>query len=256
MKNAFTLAEVLITLGIIGVVAAMTIPTLISNTNGAQFKAVYKKALSTMNQAVLMNVALEDTDFSTLKDDSGSTGGNHVAGSLAAMLEDRLQSATDVSSTYFTEVDTNSGTLPTSTIEVTVSCTAEDKNNAASAADGSAEKLCANANIATGETSADVTGDITFAPTAGSYYVYALADGTYFGFNKEAQSCSKGNLDCIGFIDVNGSTNPNTVVECDDPDAATCEVSASNIKDIYPVLFYGQTVEPATNAARTVLFGK
>lgn len=29
--NAFTLAEVLITLGIIGVVAAMTLPTLIQN---------------------------------------------------------------------------------------------------------------------------------------------------------------------------------------------------------------------------------
>ena len=43
-KPAFTLAEVLITLGIIGVVAAMTIPTLISNTNGAQFKTGFKKA--------------------------------------------------------------------------------------------------------------------------------------------------------------------------------------------------------------------
>ena len=31
MKKGFTLAEVLITLGIIGVVAAMTIPTLIAN---------------------------------------------------------------------------------------------------------------------------------------------------------------------------------------------------------------------------------
>ena len=31
MKKAFTLAEVLITLGIIGIVAAMTIPTLITN---------------------------------------------------------------------------------------------------------------------------------------------------------------------------------------------------------------------------------
>ena len=32
MKKAFTLAEVLITLGIIGVVAAMTIPVLLVNT--------------------------------------------------------------------------------------------------------------------------------------------------------------------------------------------------------------------------------
>ena len=32
-KNAFTLAEVLITLGIIGIVAAMTLPTLLNKYN-------------------------------------------------------------------------------------------------------------------------------------------------------------------------------------------------------------------------------
>ena len=54
MKKAFTLAEVLITLGIIGVVAAMTIPTLIANTNSAKFKSQYKKTLSALNQAAKM----------------------------------------------------------------------------------------------------------------------------------------------------------------------------------------------------------
>ena len=44
-KNAFTLAEVLITLGIIGVVAAMTMPTLLNSTQGAQYRTAYKKAL-------------------------------------------------------------------------------------------------------------------------------------------------------------------------------------------------------------------
>ena len=43
-RFGFTLAEVLITLGIIGVVAAMTIPTLISNTNSAKFKSQYDYA--------------------------------------------------------------------------------------------------------------------------------------------------------------------------------------------------------------------
>ncbi len=38
-KKGFTLAEVLITLGIIGVVVAMTIPTLIQNANSAKFSA-------------------------------------------------------------------------------------------------------------------------------------------------------------------------------------------------------------------------
>ena len=61
--NGFTLAEVLITLGIIGVVAAMTMPTLINQTNGAQYKAAYKKALSAISQGVTLNVALEDESF-------------------------------------------------------------------------------------------------------------------------------------------------------------------------------------------------
>lgn len=44
MKNlGFTLAEALITLGIIGVVAAMTVPVLISNTNGAKYRSQLKK---------------------------------------------------------------------------------------------------------------------------------------------------------------------------------------------------------------------
>ena len=64
--NAFTLAEVLITLGIIGVVAAMTMPTLMNSTQGAQYKAAYKKALSALSQAVTLNVALDEWNFADL----------------------------------------------------------------------------------------------------------------------------------------------------------------------------------------------
>lgn len=49
--KAFTLAEVLITLGIIGIVAAMTIPTLMNNIGDAQYKTAYKKAYSVATQA-------------------------------------------------------------------------------------------------------------------------------------------------------------------------------------------------------------
>lgn len=48
----FTLAEVLITLGIIGVVAAMTIPTLMKNFQDQQFKVAYKRAYSLGSQAI------------------------------------------------------------------------------------------------------------------------------------------------------------------------------------------------------------
>lgn len=50
---AFTLAEVLITLGIIGIVAEMTIPTLIHDTQEREFKVAWKKVYSTFSQAYL-----------------------------------------------------------------------------------------------------------------------------------------------------------------------------------------------------------
>ena len=49
-KFAFTLAEVLITLGIIGVVAAMTIPNLIENVRNRDLQVQLKKAYSEWNQ--------------------------------------------------------------------------------------------------------------------------------------------------------------------------------------------------------------
>lgn len=65
-RLGFTLAEVLITLGIIGVVAAMTIPTLMNQTGGAEYKTGYKKMISVLNQVITMNIALNGDDFSTL----------------------------------------------------------------------------------------------------------------------------------------------------------------------------------------------
>lgn len=50
-RLAFTLAEVLITLGIIGVVAALTIPTLINNIQDKAYITAWKKEYSTLNQA-------------------------------------------------------------------------------------------------------------------------------------------------------------------------------------------------------------
>jgi len=60
-KSGFTLAEVLITLVIIGVIAAMTVPTLMNNTNSQEFRSALKKAISALNQAVTMQYALEGT---------------------------------------------------------------------------------------------------------------------------------------------------------------------------------------------------
>lgn len=52
MKRAFTLAEVLITLGIIGIVAAMTIPTLMANYQKSVIYTQFQKSYSLMSSAV------------------------------------------------------------------------------------------------------------------------------------------------------------------------------------------------------------
>ena len=51
MKRAFTLAEVLITLGIIGVVAALTMPSLMANYKKSVAKNQFKKTYSTLTNA-------------------------------------------------------------------------------------------------------------------------------------------------------------------------------------------------------------
>ena len=55
MKKGFTLAEVLITLGVIGVVAALTLPNLMENTTIAQIGPKLAKAVTNFEQA---NIAL------------------------------------------------------------------------------------------------------------------------------------------------------------------------------------------------------
>ena len=64
-KAAFTLAEVLVTLAIIGVIAALTIPSLLNNINNSQHVAALQKSYSTLSQATQL----------IMKDNAGSVKG-------------------------------------------------------------------------------------------------------------------------------------------------------------------------------------
>ena len=78
--GAFTLAEVLITLGIIGVVAAMTMPALIQNYRNQVVETRLKKFYSTMNQAIAMSIK-DNGDVETwtyFNDDQKDEDGNYI----------------------------------------------------------------------------------------------------------------------------------------------------------------------------------
>lgn len=62
-KSAFTLSEVLVTLGIIGIVAGMTLPTLIQKNQKKQTIVRLKKTYSTLQQSIqLSNAKYGDID--------------------------------------------------------------------------------------------------------------------------------------------------------------------------------------------------
>ena len=215
-RYGFTLAEVLITLGIIGVVAAMTMPTLMNSTQGAQYKAAYKKALSALSQAVVLNVALDDYNFADLDADNYT---------LTDMLSSRMN---------VVRTETGSNNIKNG-----------DKDYKVTTTTGTHEG----------------TQGVEIAATNTTLF---FNDGIMFSFPTEAKNCSKDDTTgsttpCYGFIDVNGVKAPNKMVKCDSGSVDGTGANACQVKnptDVYPVVFYDQTILPNSPAARAVLYAK
>jgi len=90
-KKGFTLAEVLVTLAIIGVVAALTIPTLISSTNASKFTTALKKNLSTLNSVLQTNLANNDMAANdTSIEDAADLAAWFITGSAAGTTASNL----------------------------------------------------------------------------------------------------------------------------------------------------------------------
>lgn len=254
--KGFTLAEVLITLGIIGVVAAMTMPTLINSTQGAQYKTAYKKALSVMSQAVVMNIALDDYDLSQTT--AGTVNGQDADGvqSVYSLFKNRMNVVKVAAGSDF-EAATDLHDTKGSTNYTIVSVPEESSGDYADFATlHSPTGGKAFPAISTGGTWPDATTLLFFN------------DGITFIFDNTVAACAgataaDGSEDdyCYGFIDVNGQKAPNKVVTCDSgtisdagTDQAACTVT--NPTDIYPIAFFDQSIIPASAAAKAVLYAK
>ncbi len=84
-KVAFTLAEVLITLGIIGIVAAMTLPAVITKTQNKQLHTAFLKTYSELNQISQRFVADNGVSISEYFVHTNPSGGpsQHIAAMLS-----------------------------------------------------------------------------------------------------------------------------------------------------------------------------
>ncbi len=243
MKKAFTLAEVLITLGIIGVVAAMTIPTLIANTRSREYRSKLKKAISTLSQAARMSQSLYGFDFAGVNSQCGSNAAienPETTQSICALLNGTLTGAT-----YFDKAS-----------EIPIAKSATNTKY----------------NIDSPYINQFTTRDLANA------HAYVLSDGSIVAFHKQlgkypctleiGANISDTYVDdgtltslsmCYGFIDVNGTNLPNKEVSCSSGSNSlsdnNCIVknNARYMTDIYPIRIHDGIVEPTTAAARYVL---
>lgn len=74
-KRAFTLAEILIALTIIGVVSALTIPNIMRNTQAAQYKTAFKKGMAELNQAIAEYINGEGRNLAQIEYSSAPDAG-------------------------------------------------------------------------------------------------------------------------------------------------------------------------------------
>ena len=220
--SGFTLAEVLITLGIIGVVAAMTMPTLINSTQGAQYKAAYKKALSAISQAVTLNVALDEWSFAD-------------ADTQNYQLVDLFKSRMNV---VRTETGTFAG-VKTTTYQVS-----GDSNGLNTT--GTGEDTAGNTTLFFNDgimftfpsDSAGCTNDETLGAKNGDKICYGFIDVNGIKAPNKFVKCDNASP---SRGDASGS-------------GESCETK--NPTDVYPVKFYDQTILPNSPAARAVLYSK
>lgn len=232
----------LITLGIIGVVAAMTIPNLIANVRSHQYRSAFKKAVSTLSQAARMSEAQYDFDYAGINSTCVNPATDHPEEvmSICAIMNGTLSGATylgaagDIDIKRANSVEKYSITTSSSTFAGSPKLASLSHANVFVLGDGTWVVI----HSELGKDSCTLSIGTT------------LKDS--FQNNEEMNAC-------IGFIDVNGGALPNKEVSCSSGTNSltsnNCIVrnDAQHMTDIYPIRIHDGIVEPATAAARYVL---
>ena len=124
-RAAFTLAEVLITLGIIGVVAAMTLPTVIAKYQHKALETAFKKTYSSIMQAMVF----AEPDLISDITGGGVVGGNSEFYTKLWERYNVVKNMTDIDYTVETEFSYENDQLKrtTTTTEYALAAATSDK---------------------------------------------------------------------------------------------------------------------------------
>ena len=236
-KLGFTLAEVLITLGIIGVIATLTLPTLMTNVSEREYSTALKKGLGMFTEAIQINVAMENISFDEMTDPMDEDAGyeDTDTSSFVAFLNNRMQ--------VDKMVETADACLP-GAASGTANCVGYGSAGYPDAVyfrDGSVLMFDSS------KTSADCDDDTNIDNEDAIKHGYCLK----------------------GVFDVNGHKKPNLIANCEGDktkDAKWAPIEASDdgasnnpctkdnfvARDQYPIVFTGVAAYPGSYAAEYV----
>ncbi|MGN0030361.1 MAG: type II secretion system protein [Candidatus Gastranaerophilaceae bacterium] len=221
----FTLAEVLITIGIVGVISALVLPTVFGASEVTVSKNKFKKTLAVLNEAGKMSKVQTGIDYSYVSGSAQHNKDNQY--SYYYIFSNSIKGFRFLGEPYrfrddgWTVIQNKYGVY-TFVFEL-------QDGSQVGVAGSYYRGYDANCHLEIGE----------------------VLDKTWI----------QAHPGCLGFIDINGADKPNKEVNCSDGTATDitpnlpCMVKKDKnyVTDLYPVVFHDEIVAPATNAAAAIL---
>lgn len=236
-KLGFTLAEVLITLSIIGVVASMTMPALMTNTQEQQAITGLKKGINTLTEIGQTNNAMEGWDFASAAEtaaDIQASLATSDAYSFTTLLAKRAQ------------VDFAKGSAPK---DMKTEALATYK--AVYLKDGTAIYYESGDTVkATADNAKTYTDNLPIG-----YVVYYDTNGMK-GPNIVSNCASGGQLGAVYTSDGGAADKPGNVTADAANTACATTTGNRNLKDIYAIRIRGTIAEPEGNASVYIMSRK
>ncbi len=252
-KYAFTLAEVLIAMTIVGIVSALVIPTFLAHSAGKQRRVSFLKGLNSLSRAATANYGTNGYDFSGTNGyygtvDAPSATYNVPGGALdGPIIGFNTQSVPGNNTFSDLHPDTPSlfhlwmsnlnlkssyelANYAVAPADITLKCAS--RQNVASVQ----VKIAGEPGVTSAEikpdfksraywTSSIIQGSGSLAPLCEGRTIeeggfnqgrmFMLEDGMTFTYDPAQAYCLESNP-CYGYLDVNGPEGPNRVISCSD----------------------------------------